>query len=213
MTIRHQIEIETMAIVLFAAVIGTSFAFMSKSPKIRNVSLPIIAMAPISPTPTPLPAPVTTSQISPDGTKKLSMTKSSNKDGNKTFAFTVTNTTTNETTQVYTVALSDETMDIPYNAFSPDDRYLFLEYNSKNGTQAWVMRSDGQPINATTNEQYYNVTSLFQQKMPHANYHITTGWASETLLIILTNNADGSEGTSYWFEVPSKAIIPLSTQF
>lgn len=213
MTIRHQIEVETLVIVLFAATIGTYFAFMSKGPKVRNVSLPVIAMAPVSPTPPPLPAPITTSQTSPDGTKKLSLTQTTNKDNSKTFAFTVTNTKDNTVVPIYTVTLTDEAMDIPYNTFSPDDRYVFLEYNSKNGQQAWVMRADGQPINATTNEQYYNVTNLFEQRMPNANYHTTTGWASETLLILITTNTDGSEGTSYWFEVPSKAIIPLATQF
>jgi hypothetical protein len=216
MTIRHHREIETLSLVILAAVLGTMFALMTKSPKAKMINLPVIAplqATSTTPTPTSLPKPMSFSQTSPDGVQVLTMVESSNKDQSKTFTFSITDNATNTTKQIYHVTLSDETMSIPSNAFSPDNRYVFVQNNRKNGIQAWVMRTDGQPINITTNEQYYNVTSLFTQKMPDVTYDTTTGWASETLLIILTKNSNGSEGTSYWFEVPSKAIIPLATEF
>jgi hypothetical protein len=33
------------------------------------------------------------------------------------------------------------------------------------------------------------------------------------LIIIESKNADGSNGTSYWFGVPGESVTPLATQF
>lgn len=213
MTIRH--EIETFSFFIVAAVAGTTFAFVGgKTPKPPlTINAPIIANLQPSPTDAPLPKPTTVSQVSPDGNKKLSMTQSVNKDGSNTYAFTVVDTATDNPQPIYTVTLTGETMSIPYNTFSPDDKYVFVQYNSKNGTHAWVLRVNGQPINPTTNEQYYDATALFNQRYPNLTYDQITGWASETLLVVLTKNADGTEGQSFWVEIPSKAIIPLATQF
>lgn len=214
MTTAHKFELEGITLFTLAAVMGIVFAMSTNhSPKIRTVyNLPVLAPLE-SPTPTEaiLPKSQTFSQVSPDGRKKLTMTATPVKTGT-TYTFNVSDGSGDNNQQLYTISLPvTETMSIPYNTFSPDNKYLFVSHTTKDGTEAWIFQTDGTPI--ATDTTYFNAKAIFDSRQTGNTYQEATGWASETLVIINTTRSDGSKSTSYWLEIPSKALIPLSTEF
>lgn len=219
MTTRRVIELDIFVLAIVSTFIGIFFALYSNNKSNIRTSFLLPAMENFqNPTPLPTQAPPpkieTSSQISPDGTKKLTMTITTNKDNSKTYAFTTSEVEVTNTTEqpLFDTTLSGtESMSIPYNTWSPNNLYVFLQHNTPGNSEAFIMKANGQSL--AGDEQYYNVTVLFNAKNTGNTYQETTGWASNTLLIVNTTRPDGSKGPSYWFEVPSKAIIRLSTVF
>ncbi|HYK08952.1 MAG TPA: hypothetical protein VEW42_05630 [Candidatus Eisenbacteria bacterium] len=215
MTTIRKIELESVSLFLLATIFGVVFAmYYNHSAKPRSVfSLPVMdVFATPTPTPPPTPKVETFSNVSPDGTKKLTMTVTPHATTSKTYAFSVSNADESNPQSIYSINLPiDETMNIPFNAFSPDDKFLFLEHNTRDGNEAFVFRASGDPM--TDTKQYFNAPAIFIAHQTGNTYQETTGWASETLLIINTTLSNGDKGPSYWLEVPSKAVIQLSTQF
>jgi len=153
------------------------------------------------------------SQLTPDGTRKLLMKTITSKNGAVTYIFTTTDWDGNNVAQIYTTTvpgsqIPTEGMTIPFNTWSPDNKYVFLQ---KNNGDALVFDATGQDI--APDQQYFDVAGIFNAAGKKDTYYETTGWASETLLIVNTLTPEGTKGSSYWFEVPSKAIIQLSTEF
>lgn len=215
MTTTHKIELESVSLFLLAVIVGIVVAlYYNHFPKNRTVfSLPVMdVFATPTPTPPPTPKVETFSNISPDGAKKLTMTVTPNKTTSKTYTFSVSNADGVSPQSIYSINLPiDETMDIPFNGFSPDNKFIFLEHNTRDGNEAFVFRANGDAMTET--EQYLNAPAIFLARQTGYTYQVTTGWASETLLIINTTTKDGGKGPSYWLEVPGKAVIQLSTEF
>lgn len=215
MTVRHQLEFGTATLFGLSAAMGVFLAYYtSHQPKIQKTfALPIVESI-VSPTPTAEPTPTvqTFSQPSPDGKKILSMKLTTNQNTNKNYTFTTSDRDGTNQNTIYTVTLpANENMSLPFNTWSPDDKYLFVIHQTQEGlNEALVFRGDGTPL--TELDQHYEVSATFKAKGITNTYNETTGWASETLLIVNTTTPSGSI-QSYWFEIPSKAIIPLSTQF
>lgn len=154
----------------------------------------------------------TASQPTPDGKKKLLMEATHKKD-TSTYVFTTSDGSGGNieplfTTTVQASASATEGLNIPFNTWSPDNKYLFIQTNDGD---AWVFNATGEEI--VTGQRYFDVRDLFNAAGKKDTYKVTTGWASETLLIVNTLAPDKTKGSSYWFEVPSKAIIQLSSQF
>lgn len=215
MTTRNQIKQKFLVLLFTSAVAGTVFAlYINHKANIRlSFMLPVTAnyqnsiatFAPVTKT-------NTSSQISPDGTNKLTMTVTTNKNKTKTYVFTVSKTGDSVPQQIFNSTLPDtDTMSLPFNSWSPDNAYVFIQQiiSGKNGVL--IFNANGQPF--PVGDKYLDVKTIFTAKNTNNTYDEATGWASETLLIINTLNSDGSKGPSYWFEVPSKAIIRLSTEF
>jgi len=216
MTTRHQIELDMILFSIAAGVVGTVFAlYFNHKPNIRNsLTLPVMQELQ-NPSPTLIPTPKieTSSQISPDGAKLLTMTVTTNKN-TKTYAFTTsdgTNTNVNKVS-IYTAILpSTENMSIPFNTWSPDNAYVFLQHNTASSSGVIAMKANDQPF--ADGKQYIDVTGVFNAKNTGNTYQVTTGWASPTLLIVNSTTQDGSKGPSYWVEIPSQTVIQLATQF
>jgi len=220
----HIIEIETIWLLVFAGIIGFVFAFYTRGNlnTNRSFALPIVqkaqgsnfnsslSQAPI-PTNSNLPKPQISTQISPDGTKLLTMTRVANQNTTKTYTFTTSGLDSSNQHQIYSVTYGVDSMTIPFNTWSPDDNYVFINHLSSVGNEALVFKADGTPISSTDN--FFNATQIFSSKITDNLYMETTGWASPTLLIINSKKQDGTKSTSYWLEIPSKAVIPLASQF
>lgn len=215
MTRRHQIELESVSFILIAIFSASFFVwksnhnfqqqFYSDTPVIAENTFPKI----VAPTLNPVLKIETSSQISPDGTRKLAMKKTHNTDGTLTYLFTVTDGTGSNEHEIYTTkSEGSENLNIPFNAWSPDDKYVFIQ---KNESDALVFKATGEPI--IKDQEYFDVGDLFKEKIKNVTPTLVTGWASETLLIVNTQKEDATKGPSYWFEVPSKAIIQLSSAF
>lgn len=210
-TLRHQLELETFFLLTIAA--GVSLFFVMY----KNNYQPQFSLASSMPSrqaPAEVIAPKVTlsSQISPDGTKKLIMKATENQDNTTTYEFSTFAEKDADETLVFTKTLdSSKNMTIPFNAWSPDNKYFFIQENSGDNKSIFVFKATGESFSDT--EKYFDAAEIFKQKNTGNNFDEATGWASETLIIINTKKEDGAKGFSYWFEVPSKAIIQLSTDF
>jgi len=210
-TTRHQIELETFFLISIAAGISVffviqknnyrpQFSIASGTPSVR-VSTEVIS-----------PKVTISSQISPDGTKKVLMKVTQNTDGTATYNFSVSDENGINEQFIFTKTLSSSNnMIIPFNTWSPDDKYFFIEQNAGANKNVFVFKATGAQF--AEGETYFGVADLFKQKNTGNNFSEATGWASETLIIINTTKQNNTKGPSYWFEIPSKAIIQLSTEF
>lgn len=206
------IELETLALMFIAAAVGLFFAWKNNFSPQFHVTIPLMKnTVSVQETPTISPSPVVNevSQVSSDGTKKVVMRTTQLTGGKTAYSFSTTDGQNNNEQPLYTTTLSSsENMSIPFNTFSPDNQYLFL---LKNGNDALVFKTSGEAF--SDGQPYFDVTDLFAKRNTGYNFSEATGWASPTLLIINTLTQNDVKGASFWFEVPSKAIIQLSTQF
>jgi hypothetical protein len=220
----YKLELESFVVILAAASLGVGVGYFtlhrSFFPSGNEISLPVVrgeeensVSSTLVPSPTvSLPDTKVTSQISPDGAKLLTMSETYREDGSKVYSIVASDSDGGNTHEIYTVSASaGASMSIPFNAWSPDDRYVFVNSNDSKGVGAVVMRADGEPL--TSEAKVFDVKGLFDAKGTGNIYQEATGWAASNLIIINTIGQNGEKGLSYWLEVPSSAIIPLSTQF
>lgn len=212
---KHIGKIDGRVFLFVAAIIVSGIVFAGrngKNPQFTQRGVPLVeksASYEAVDTATRVPQTETSSQSSPDGKKILVLTTTHNSDGTLTHVFTTTDGDGGNKYDVYTATVPvAEEMSIPFNTWSPDDKYLFV---LKHDGDALVFRATGEEI--VEGQLYLDVGDLFSASNKKDAYHETTGWASPTLLIVNTVREDGTKGSSYWFEVPSKAIIQLSSQF
>ncbi len=153
------------------------------------------------------PAISTTSQISSDGSRKVTVDIVGNKDGNQTYEVLIDNGPI-----IYSQTLpSGSSISIPYNTWSPNNTYFFLQENSGNLTQ--IMVFDGSGKSFSNGNEFLDLTGIFAQRVTKYAFGQATGWASNNLIIIESKRSDGTQGPSYWFGVPGESVTYLSTQF
>ena len=212
-------QLEIIYIIVLAAAVGLAGAYVVRNPHMSSkLYLPIVQQTQyntddLQPTPSLLPLnpqAQEVSEISPDGTKKVIMSVTSNA-YTKTYSFSTANEDGSSAHRIYIATSSAQAFSIPFNTWSPDDRYVFLTDKTASGEAALAMRADGEPFG--DGEPFMNVSSIFTERNLGNTYKETIGWASNTLLIVNSTAPDGAKGPSYWFEVPNKAVIELSSQF
>jgi hypothetical protein len=236
LVLKKHLELEMILFILLGAAVGFSLllyrehtsALTLASNNIPAPAFPAIEVLPtaIPPTPTqmptptitptPTPAPIApfiptvanTSQSSPDGKKTLTLRTIQNKDGTTTYDIT----TSDSSTFMYSQTLpSNENINIPFNTWSPNDAYFFIQEYTGTSTNVMVFNDNGAPF--ANGDAYLDLTGDFAKYAPNADFDQASGWASDNLIVILTKNQDGSEGTSYWYEIPDESVIPLATKF
>jgi hypothetical protein len=200
-------------ILLSVAIMTTGLVaiFVAANRKVQAPSLPTFASTFATPTPSPSDSITTTTIKAPDGKMTLTVQDEEAEGGlKKTFS---TQGVVGALTEIYSETVpGGNVLSVPYNTFSPDDRYLFLKETAPTTqTYYYVLATNGKPIANGSN--ILEISSLFYAK--YSDYVITdvTGWGGLTLLIVNTNNKDGEQGPSFWFEVPSGGFIRLSTRF
>lgn len=216
MTITRKIDIEIFVCVGALILVGGFTMWKNKNAQRAQLAMPIVAsnaLSSILTVPTPVPQTTTISQPSPDGKKKLVMKTTREKKNILSYEFTTTDGSGENIQPVFSTTVeasmsASEGLGIPFNTWSPDDKYVFIQ---KNDGDALVFKATGEQI--IPDHLYLDARDIFDSGKRTDMYHVTTGWASPTLLIINTVKEDGTKGSSYWFEVPSKAIIQLSSQF
>lgn len=211
MTIRHQLQLEISSTFL-AAVCGIALAwYLGPLHSQRKISLPVFQSIPLtSPTPTPSPSPEVVSQLSPDGTKKVTLTITHHKNSS-TYQITTSADDDTNLVHIYSLTNTKDTLSLPFNSWSPDDTYFFLVRESPTEKGALVFRADGTPVTVVT--PIPDVKDIFQSKVTTNLYDETTGWAADNLLVINSKTPDNAKSTSYWLELPDLSVIQLATQF
>jgi hypothetical protein len=210
-SLKQKIELEAIVLVIIVAVASIFFVTY------KDTHQPQFTISPnISPMKVPerLIAPKITisSQISPDGTRKVIMKITENADKTTHYDFSTADVDGQNEQHVFTQTLdSSQSMTISFNAWSPDNNYFFVQQNSGDRKNIFVFKTSGAEF--APGKIYLDATDAFKKANTGYNFGEATGWASETLIIINTTKTDNTKGPSYWFEVPDKAIIQLSTEF
>jgi len=151
-------------------------------------------------------APDTTVMESSDGSQTLTMKEEKSINGTVTYTFSVSGQV------IYTKTLEKgESFIIPFNTWSPDNKYVFLKEITKTGVSYIVINGKGGPI--TKEDQTVDFADLFAKKLPAYKIADVTGWAGPTLIVINTNKDDENAGPSFWFDVASLLFIQLSNRF
>ena len=202
---KHLSKLLILFVVVVLGVIGI-FAVKNRDQKPKN--LPELLAAPIA---TPSPSSSNVTKIgSPDGQKTLEMLEK--KDGAET-TYTVSVSGEDGVANVVFSKTYDSgwSVSIPYNTFSPDNKYFFLKVNGPSTVSYIVVNSTGAVV--SRDNQTIEIVGRFEAK--ETNYKITdvTGWAAPTLMVINTNKNDGGLGPSFWFDLSDTSFIPLSTRF
>ena len=214
MTTLRQIELESIFLISIVAAASLFFVVQRNNQGQFNGSSTRIASfnSPLAINSTEAPEQSVFSQISPDGTREVIMKIDRNKDDAQTYSFYTSDDTGINEELIFSKRL-DKTkyMTIPFNTFSSDNKYFFIQENAASGKSIFAFKASGEPFSDT--EEYFDVTDLFKKKNTGNNFSEATGWASESLIIINTTKEDGKKGPSYWFELPSKSIIQLATEF
>lgn len=206
MTTLRQIELESIFLISIVAAASLFFVVQRNN----QFNVPVISIN--SSLPTPAPSQNIFSQISPDGTKEVIMKIDRNKDDTQTYSFYTSDGSSDNEQFVFDKTLdATASMTVPFNTWSSNNQYFFIQENTTSGKNIFAFQASGEAFSDT--EEYFDVTDLFRKKETGNNFVEATGWASESLIIINTTKADGSKGPSYWFEIPSRAIIQLSTEF
>ncbi len=193
-------------------VIGTALAvFVTvQRENTTNRSLISSAAAPIAqvPLPTEVPVgPVVSVMDSPEGAMTLTLEKqgavysvfiSAKPDGQKEKIYSMEEPTS-------------QTLEIPFNAWSVENNYVFLKEKTPLLTNYLVFQSNGEDF--SNKSTFISVQEYFKEKVPNYEIEDVTGWAGNTSLIVNAKEVGGEQKLSFWFEVPSQSFIQLGTYF
>lgn len=201
------------AVICLAIGIGLAIALLSM---LRSPSgAPQVIVMPNIPAPSPTATSTTTvatSWVSPDGTKTLVMKTQPSHGGLTTYSFSVNTSATASGQVIYKKTVDAKTLlSIPFNAWSPDDKYFFIHEQTGLDIQTFVFKATGELF--PDGQLYLDINALYTQKNAIYTLSQVTGWAAPTLLIINTKKADGTVGPSFWFDISRKALIRLTNSF
>lgn len=101
-------------------------------------------------------------------------------------------------------------LSVPYNAWSPDNKYFFLTEKMGDASEYLVMKSNGSSFN--NDVPYLMIRDQFAKDYPDVTIKSVTGWAAPTL-IILNAKSENEDNMSFWFDVQTQKFIRLSTYF
>ena len=202
-----RLEIESILLILLGGVMGI-FAVTILNSGFKYKFFPVVLPAITSPTPTPAPESLvsvnqTISAGNLDGSKNLILEKQGTAD-ELNYSLYVLEKENNYKTFLFNKTTSgNHEINLPINAWSPDDKYVFIKEPSKVFT---VWNTKGEGLSS-------NVSELFKAKYEDLILADITGWAAPDLLIVNTKTETGDIGPSLWFDLNSKSFIGLSTRF
>lgn len=147
---------------------------------------------------------------SPDGKWTLTMKEEKSKEA-VVYAFWMGGSDSLKKELFRRAVASGTSMSIPYNAFSPDDKYIFLKEVTSGEASYFVLSVSGVPLAKDT--QTLEISGLFANKYPDYKITDVTGWGGPTLVVINTDKSAGGQGPSFWFDVGSRSFIQLSNRF
>lgn len=184
---------------------------MTPGPTFQSpVSLPFVMPSP-TPTQVPVPTPQTTEILAPDGLKTLTMKKTEHKTRSD-YAFSISRKTDPTKKDIFSVTKDQPSViTVPFNTWSPDDSYFFINETGEGYTNYYIFSSEG--THFALDVQYINLNDAFSKKFPDWKIQEVTGWAGPNLLLVNTLTEKGESGPSLWFDIYSQSFIRLSTKF
>ncbi len=196
MTRRHALYIVTLVLLL----LGIPYFFSQSKPE---TTPPVIK---------PTPMPNSSSDIdvhASDGKVKVILESNKKADGNTAYTIWTSTTTNTDKKLIFTITEpNNTTIVLPQNSWSPDDKYFFVLENQNNTITALVFKGSGETF--TNGEHHLDLTPLFSQRNNKLEVTNITGWASGTLLYVLTKADTAQKGPTFWFDIPSKSFLQLA---
>lgn len=148
---------------------------------------------------------------SPDGKMALTMKEEKGKEA-VTYVFLISNQANSSQKEIFRETLiPGASISIPYNTFSPDNKYVFLKRADGGKDKYFVLSTAGTML--TEDSLFITFSDAFESKYPDYKITDVTGWGGLTLIVINTEKVGGGEGPSFWFDVASKSFIQLSSHF
>lgn len=189
---------------------------VTKEKVINQITEATIALSPTL-VPTSIPSPTSDvkpqiyAQISPDGTKMLYMKITKNQDLSKKYELMTGKTDETSLSLIYTITLADGTMDIPFNSWSPDNKYFFVNLTtSEQKNQSLIFKENGANFDENNS---LNAYSIFSAREKEKKFDHATGWAGYSLLLVNSKNVFDQISSPFWLEVPSGNLIALSSGY
>lgn len=148
---------------------------------------------------------------SSDGAMNLIMKVQKNVDNTNTFSFFASDIADKNKRFLFSKSLSPSgRMEIPQNAWSPDNKLIFL-HEDKDGIPDWyVFKADSGTFGK--DENFLDIQGVFKTRK--SDYYITdvTGWDGPSLLHVKTAYDKSTKGSSFWFDTTSKTFIQLANR-
>src|SRR3972149_3615986 len=175
-----------LPVIIALAAIG-ALVFWRQAP--QPATIEVIAEA------SPNPESVQTGESS-DGKIALEM---SGKKGTETTTWSLTaGQTGSPAKRIWSAALPhDTTMSIPFNAVSPDNKYLFLKQAGPDKNRYLALTTSGEPL--SQDSETIEFAELFETKYPDYKITAVTGWGGINLIVFNTDKINGGTGPSFWF--------------
>ncbi len=140
-----------------------------------------------------------------DGSKRLVGT-SELKEGKVKYVFTVIDSTKKEKIILFeTYVDRQSSLTIPFNSWSNDDKYVFIQANSPEGKNYHVFKADGSSFNDGL--KYLDVQQYWVSSKNTKVIDRVSGWAGADLLVTYATNSDGSDSFAYWFVISSRRFM------
>lgn len=149
--------------------------------------------------------------LSPDGKYTLVMENKSAGEGRVLQTFIIT-PESEEFLQIFSKDVpKNDLIVVPFNTFSPDNRYVFLRSSELGNDEFLVIRTDGKNIKGDA--QTVEIIDLFNQKYPDFEVTDVTGWGGMNLIVVNTDLKEGGVGPSFWFDLSNHSFIRLGSRF
>lgn len=188
-----------LKIIIFLIILSFAGVLFLNHEKITSLNQPNPTLIkPIAPTPE-----IQNTEVhSPDGEMNLIMQAQKQSDGSATYSFIASDIAGKNKKVLFekTVA-SGNSMEIPHNSGSPDNKYVFLRENKTDSFDIFVFKASAE--NFSNGEKYIDVMPRFAESKIKYVIKDITGWDSPTLLHVVTS------GPSYWFDITTRAFLQL----
>lgn len=160
------------------------------------------------PSPTQIPLQAESTEVhSPDGTMNLILHAKETKEGKNSYSLYTSTISGEKQKDLFSTLGEKGEIFVSPNAWSPDNTFVFLLKKEKETITAYVFKSSGEAF--VSGEAYLDVLPFFTKKNTKYILSDITGWDSPTLLHLASSVNGKAKGPSFWFEVPSGAVLQL----
>ncbi len=151
-------------------------------------------------------------EISSDGSRKAMLKILDTGQNVRDFALYTQDESGSDTNLVYSKRLyGDSGILLPFNMWSPDNRYFFIKEYTPEDVSIKVFNSDGGLF--MDGRSYLDLVEDFESGDYGFVFQEATGWGGYNLIVFNSENEKKEQGPSFWYELPGRSVIRLSTLF
>lgn len=155
------------------------------------------------------PAKVTTTEATnSEGNLKLMGTSRKSMEGGTAYEFKIMDSQKKTELSLYqTIADKGSEMEVPFNSWSPDYKQVFVKTKSPGGENYYLFRADGEVY--ADGSKYIPIGDYWKEAEMKTEIKTINGWAGDDLLMVYTENDDGSGGPAYWFVTSTRKFTQV----